>query len=266
MSSVDVTLRLVKLQGKQHHRRTSPTFSLRLAVRHSVSINFASNAAQFVVEMKPLLPSLLLLASLSSKFGDVKGWAILGTSLSRNRPNSFPPSAEIFDASSLDWDWKGVADAAFENDSRPILLFDGICNFCNGAVNACIDWDVDEQYRYASLQSKTGQALLIRSGKHPNDLSSLVFVAPDKAYFESEAVLRTAQGLKGLPGPARMSARLMRKLVPKFARDALYHIVADNRYIFGELKECRIDWDGSLQKRFVEDPDPCPPRGGIESS
>jgi predicted DCC family thiol-disulfide oxidoreductase YuxK len=215
--------------------------------------------------MKPLLLPLLLLAGLTSRIRGVEAWVILGTSLSRNRPN-LRPTAEVFDASALDWDWKRVADAAFEDDKRPILLFDGICNFCNGAVNLCIDLDVDEQYRYASLQSKTGQALLIRSGKDPNDLSSLVFVAPDTAYFESEAVLRTAQGLKGLPAPAQVSARLMRKLLPKFVRDALYHVVADNRYVFGELKECRIDWDGSLQKRFVEDPDPCPPRGGIESS
>jgi predicted DCC family thiol-disulfide oxidoreductase YuxK len=213
--------------------------------------------------MRPLL-SLVALVVLSYMRNTAEAWVVLGASLSRNRPN-LAPSKEAYDATAIDWDWKRVADAAFENDKRPILLFDGICNFCNGAVNACIDWDVDEQYRYASLQSKTGQALLIRSGKRPNDWSSLVFVTPETAYFESEAVLRTAKGLSGLPAPTRTSAKLIHKLVPKFARDFLYHIVAENRYVFGELKECRIDWDGSLQKRFVEDPDPCPPRGGSDS-
>lgn len=179
------------------------------------------------------------------------------------RPNPSRPSnnkdqvSDAAAASSLDWDWQVVAKAAFAKDQRPILLFDGICNFCNLGVNLCLDWDIAETYRFASLQSLTGQALLLRSGRKPDDWSSVVLVTPESAFFESEAVLRVAQGLKGLPAPTRWSASVLHKVVPKFARDWLYHLVSENRYVFGEAKECRIDWDGNLRERFVDDPEPC---------
>jgi DCC1-like thiol-disulfide oxidoreductase len=52
-------------------------------------------------------------------------------------------------------------------DSRPVILFDGQCNLCNGGVNFMLDWDKEGIYRYAALQSPAGRALLSRSGRHP---------------------------------------------------------------------------------------------------
>jgi hypothetical protein len=52
-------------------------------------------------------------------------------------------------------------------DSRPVVLFDGSCNMCNGGVNFMLDWDTKGVYRYAALQSPAGKALLMRSGRHP---------------------------------------------------------------------------------------------------
>lgn len=52
-------------------------------------------------------------------------------------------------------------------DRRPVILFDGVCNMCNGGVNFMLDWDKEGVYRYAALQSEAGRQLLARSGRHP---------------------------------------------------------------------------------------------------
>ena len=120
-----------------------------------------------------------------------------------------------------------------------------------------MDLDEDENFRFASLQSKVGQSLLMQNGRKNDDISSLALVTSDGAFFESEAVLRIAQELRGLPAVMRGMVRVGRNVVPRFLRDSLYHFVGDNRYIFGERDgpSCRIDFDGTLQKRFVDDPD-----------
>lgn len=155
------------------------------------------------------------------------------------------------------WDWRALAASVFENNSHPVILFDGVCNFCNGGVNLCLDWDRNGIFRYASLQSKVGQSLLLQSGRKHNDLSSIVLVTPTKAYFESDAILRIAEQLKGLPKWVRISSTLSRKTVPKLFRDAVYEVVAENRYKFGETDgpTCRVDMDESTYRRFIQDPE-----------
>jgi predicted DCC family thiol-disulfide oxidoreductase YuxK len=95
---------------------------------------------------------------------------------------------------------------------------------------------------------------LIRSGRNPDDISSIVVCYADgQAFVESDAVLKIAQGLNG-PLPAFGTAGW---IVPSVIRDALYHVVAENRYRFGEAEyeQCRLDYDGEFDKRFVEDPE-----------
>lgn len=138
-----------------------------------------------------------------------------------------------------------------------------MCNFCNAGVNRCLDWDAaahDGVFRYASLQSRTGQALLLQHGKRANDISSIVVVTPTRAWFESDAVLFIATQLEGLPRVLRATANLAQRIVPRWTRDGLYQVVANNRYIFGEQDQaegpsCRLDLDGNLQARFVDDPE-----------
>jgi hypothetical protein len=124
----------------------------------------------------------------------------LPASLSSNLVDSSTATTSIADISNnniVDWDWQSLASSAFiDTDTRPILLFDGVCNFCNAGVNLAIDLDMTDQgaIRFCSLQSKTGQSLLLQHGKHANDLSSVVLVESlDTAYVESEAVLRTTE-------------------------------------------------------------------------
>jgi predicted DCC family thiol-disulfide oxidoreductase YuxK len=87
------------------------------------------------------------------------------------------------------------SDVIFRSDTRPVILFDGVCNLCNNAVNIALDWDPDARFRFAALQSDVGKALLVRSGRQPDNISSIVLVENDKSYLKSDAVLRIATGL-----------------------------------------------------------------------
>ena len=69
-----------------------------------------------------------------------------------------------------------VMDRVFEKDKRPIILFDGVCNMCNNAVNLALDWDLKGALRFAALQSNVRRALLQVHGREANDISSIVFV------------------------------------------------------------------------------------------
>jgi predicted DCC family thiol-disulfide oxidoreductase YuxK len=108
------------------------------------------------------------------------------------------------------------------------------------------------RFRFVSLQSKVGKSLLIRSGRNPDDISSIVLCTKDgQAFVESDAILEIAQGLDG-PLPI---FGVLGKVVPPIIRDAAYHIVSENRYRFGEYDSCRMDFDGDFESRFVPDPD-----------
>ena len=151
----------------------------------------------------------------------------------------------------IDFDWKKISKELFDVDKRPIILFDGICNLCNGGVNFALDHDGVGKFRFASLQSKAGQSLLIRSGKEPDDISSIVLVTPTQAYFKSDAVLRIASKLDR--NPLLPLAGNLGRVVPGFVRNRVYDFVAANRYRFGEADECRLDLDNEFGSRFVTD-------------
>lgn len=64
-----------------------------------------------------------------------------------------------------------IARTVFKEDTRPVLLYDGVCNMCNGFVNLFLDLDTDAKFRFSALQSQTGRALLSMSGRSPDDIS-----------------------------------------------------------------------------------------------
>ena len=170
-----------------------------------------------------------------------------------SRPHNILLSTSAAVGENKDFDWKSYAKSLFTEDKRPIILFDGVCSLCNGGVNFAIDHDSVGKFRFASLQSKAGQTLLMRSGKKPNDISSIVLVTPDKAYFKSDAVLRIAQKLDG--NPLLPVVGTIGPFVPGFIRNRVYDFVADNRYRFGEADQCRMDFDNEFGSRFVTDDD-----------
>ncbi|URE00407.1 hypothetical protein MUK42_20501 [Musa troglodytarum] len=143
-----------------------------------------------------------------------------------------PPSTAV--------DWVKATDAEFfQSDSRPIMLFDGVCNLCNGGVRFVRDNDPNRRIRYQALQSESGRKLLQRCGRSPDDISSVVLVEKDSSYIKSEAVLRIMEYLD-MPFP---QLAFFLKIVPLFARDFAYDNVANNRYsLFGrsESGSCEI--------------------------
>jgi predicted DCC family thiol-disulfide oxidoreductase YuxK len=132
-----------------------------------------------------------------------------------------------------------------QNDG--IILFDGVCNLCNGVVVFIIKRDPASTFRFASLQSPAGQQLLKRFGLPMNQLNSFVYVKNNRAYLKSAAVL---QVMKDLGGIWRMSAAF--RILPRRFRDFVYDIVAKSRYhIFGRRNACMIPTP-ELRKRFLD--------------
>lgn len=118
----------------------------------------------------------------------------------------------------------------------PIVLFDGHCNLCNGAVDFLIRRDRRGTLRFASLQSDLGRALAARAGLDPDVLSTFVLVDGSRTYVRSTAALRAAAALR-MPWPLLGVLRL----VPRVLRDAVYDWVARNRIRwFGRKETCRL--------------------------
>ncbi|KAL4425540.1 hypothetical protein ABPG75_009556 [Micractinium tetrahymenae] len=138
-------------------------------------------------------------------------------------------------------------DEFFASDRRPIILFDGVCNLCNGGVNFMLAWDREGRFRFAALQSEAGRALLRRAGRSPDDISSIVLVEQDAAHIKSAAILRIAAGLQA-PLPVVAAAL---DVFPRPFKDWFYDQVADNRYsFFGRTSACRLS-DPRFDERFV---------------
>ena len=169
-----------------------------------------------------------------------------------------------------DINWEAIAEYVFDDSigvtemmnqdelqdqphhhSKPIILFDGICNLCNGGVNFAIDHDKSGRYRFASLQSNVAKSLLLRDGKDPCTTSDIVLVTSEKTYYSSEAVARI---MTGLDGPILKILGVFGQISPSFARNAVYRVVSGNRFILGENDSCRLDFDGEYTSRFVSDP------------
>ncbi|XP_048233563.1 DCC family protein At1g52590, chloroplastic isoform X1 [Ricinus communis] len=145
--------------------------------------------------------------------------------------------ATISPPSSGTVNWVEATNGFFERDARPIMLFDGVCNLCNGGVRFVRDNDRNRKIRYEALQSEAGKKLLRRSGRAPDDISSVVLVEKDRSYIKSEAVLKIMEYID-LPFP---QLAFFLQFVPLFIRDFVYDNVANNRYtIFGRSESCEI--------------------------
>ena len=131
---------------------------------------------------------------------------------------------------------------------EPIILFDGVCNFCNRAVNFVIKRDKASVLKFATLQSDVSQKLLATDHLPANDLRSFVFIENNKIYTRSTAALRVCRYLNGL-WPLMYGFII----VPKFIRDGIYNWISKNRYQwFGKKEECMIPTSG-IRARFLNE-------------
>ncbi len=129
---------------------------------------------------------------------------------------------------------------------RPVVLFDGVCNLCNGVVSFLIPRDTAGRLLFASLQSAAGQRLLAEHDLPTEDFDSIVLIDGDRLYHKSSAVIRIAE-LLGWPYRVATIGRLL----PSRAGDWAYDVVAENRYEwFGRKEQCMIP-DEDVSDRFL---------------
>jgi predicted DCC family thiol-disulfide oxidoreductase YuxK len=121
-------------------------------------------------------------------------------------------------------------------DQKSILLFDGICNLCNGSVQFILKRDQKEQFLFASLQSDAAEKLLLQYKEKKIGMDSIVLIEDGKVYQKSTAVLKICQHLNW---PWRIF--LVGVYLPKSWRDKLYDLIAKNRYRwFGKKDSCTM--------------------------
>lgn len=129
----------------------------------------------------------------------------------------------------------------------PVLLFDGVCNLCNGLVRWVVERDPGGTFRFASLQSAAGQAILEAHGLPTDDFETFVMVEGDRYYTKSAAALRVLRRL-GLPYALAYAF----VAVPRPLRDRVYDFVADRRYgWFGRRDSCMVPGP-EIEARFLE--------------
>ena len=130
--------------------------------------------------------------------------------------------------------------------SKPIIFFDGVCNLCNSSVQFVIKRDKEGKFRFASLQSGAGQEMLLQNQLSQNDFNSFLLYEDGKLYTRSTAALRVLSQLKGWKWAGVF------QWVPPFIRNAVYNLVARNRYKwFGKKDECMIPTP-ELKSRFLD--------------
>jgi predicted DCC family thiol-disulfide oxidoreductase YuxK len=140
-----------------------------------------------------------------------------------------------------------LGTAAGGMEAHGIVIFDGVCNLCSASAQFIVRNDRRHAFMLASAQSAAGRQLLVNNGFDPGQLDTFVLLTDGKLFVRSDAALRIAQELDW---PWRALALL--RMVPRFLRNALYDLVARNRYRwFGKKNQCMIP-SAAIKARFLE--------------
>jgi predicted DCC family thiol-disulfide oxidoreductase YuxK len=130
---------------------------------------------------------------------------------------------------------------------RGIILFDGVCNLCNGSVIFILQKEKEPVLQFASIQSEAGQKLLEWCGLPRDYRQAVVLIDHENVYLGSTAALKIGQTLK-VPWSCLSSIGL---LFPRFLRDWVYNQIARNRYRwFGKRDVCLFPTE-DLKTRFL---------------
>jgi len=128
-----------------------------------------------------------------------------------------------------------------------LLLFDGVCNLCDGAVQFLLKRDRRGLIHFASIQSDLGSELYRQHGLDPERPNTMLLITPKGVFHQSDAALEIA----GLLGGVWRLARIF-KFLPRSVRDSMYLFIADHRYRwFGKKDQCllpRPEW----RARFLD--------------
>ena len=145
-----------------------------------------------------------------------------------------------------------AAQPGSTGDRTHLVLYDGVCGLCNRVVHFVLRHDHRGVFRFASLQSTTGQAMVKQSGGEPLELTTFLVFADyttrnARVFSRSDAALFVA-GALGWP----WKAALLVRVVPKGLRDRVYDLVARIRYrVFGRYERCVIPRP-EFRSRFVD--------------
>ncbi len=127
-----------------------------------------------------------------------------------------------------------------------IILFDGVCNFCNRTVNIIIMHDKEDKFKFTPSQSSFSNDFIQKYGLNQKELNSVVLIEGDRFYTKSTAVIRIANQLSGWP-----KIFYYIKWIPKPVLDFFYDCIAKYRYrIFGKKAKCMLP-DKKMQHKFI---------------
>jgi predicted DCC family thiol-disulfide oxidoreductase YuxK len=127
-----------------------------------------------------------------------------------------------------------------------VILFDGICIFCSRWVRFVATRDTTKRFRFTPIQSAYGARLAQTFGIDPDDPDTNAVVHGGEVFLKSDAALTVLSQLPGWSWARVLFA------VPKPLRNAVYNLVARNRYrIFGKYDACFVP-GADLRARVIE--------------
>ena len=129
---------------------------------------------------------------------------------------------------------------------KKIVLFDGVCNYCNDKINFIIRNDKQDVFRFVALQSETGQKIIKYLGID-SSIDSIILYEPGYAYFiKSEAVFRIIKHLS-----SAVKLLLVFNFIPTSIKNIFYDIIAKNRYSwYGKKESCMIPTE-EVKRKFI---------------
>ena len=131
-------------------------------------------------------------------------------------------------------------------NDKPVILFDGVCTLCSGSVQFILKRDRGKRFLFASLQSAYGQNLLQQFNLPVDNFNSFILYQDGKIYTKSTGALKMFSQLKGWKWVKIFW------IVPKFIRDLVYSLIANNRYKwFGKKETCMIPTK-AIRERFLD--------------
>ncbi|HEA23372.1 hypothetical protein LCGC14_1834340 [marine sediment metagenome] len=133
-------------------------------------------------------------------------------------------------------------------NQHKIILFDGVCNLCNGAIQFIIKHDSKDVFRYAALQSDIGKKLVGERNIHTQKIDSIILIEPGIVYYDkSDAALQIGKSLNGY---GTISSILY--WIPSNLRNIVYDFIARNRYKwYGKKEQCMIPTP-ELRSKFLD--------------
>ena len=133
-----------------------------------------------------------------------------------------------------------------ELENKGLVLFDGVCQFCNSSVNFMIRKDNTDYFRFLPLQSELGQKIIKQFNLDPENLQTVILLENKRIYTRSTAALRIARKLKG--GWKLFYGFV---IIPAFIRDAVYNVISRNRYKWwGKHDSCMVPTP-DVKKKFL---------------